>query len=215
MMDAQRMMATHGEKGLHFRRCKNRKFSIPRFLPFLLCCIIVIFVHVAEPVAAFSCPKTSIDLGISQSHKTRSSKNHTSDGILLNSASQGIPDGDEDEPQVAEQRPRLFSSSLEEKVRTAYRRRINADPSFFAKSITEVLVAAGTQLMAEWNRRGAARMATELDFVVPAVLTAVFGKYYRCVEKERKKNANAEKSRTLCILYCIVSYTATRSMSNY
>ncbi len=208
------MMATHGEKGVH------GEFSIPRFLPFLLCYILVIFVHVAEPVAAFSCPKTSIGLGISPSHRIRNGKNHTSDGVLLNSASQGIPDGDEDEAQAAEQRPRLFSSSLgevrswNEKVRTAYRRRTNADPSFFAKSVTEVLVAAGTQLMAEWNRRGAARMATELDFVVPAVLTAVFGKYYRCVEKERKI-ANAEKSRILCILYCILLYATTRSMSNY
>lgn len=32
--------------------------------------------------------------------------------------------------------------------------------------------------MAEWNRRGASRMILELDFVVPAVLTAILGKYY-------------------------------------
>jgi hypothetical protein len=67
---------------------------------------------------------------------------------------------------------------------TGYHRRVNADPAFFWKSITEVLVAAGTQLMAEWNRRGASRMVSELDFVVPAVMTAVFGKYYRCVRNE-------------------------------
>jgi len=63
--------------------------------------------------------------------------------------------------------------------REGYYRRINADPSFFGKSVTEVLVAAGTQLMAEWNRRGSSRILLELDFVFPAILTAVFGKYYR------------------------------------
>ena len=68
------------------------------------------------------------------------------------------------------------------KLRDGYNCRINADPSFFGKSITEVFVAAGTQLMAEWNRRGSSRIFLELDFVVPAVLTAVFGKYYRCVD---------------------------------
>ena len=75
--------------------------------------------------------------------------------------------------------PVLSLRSWKEQVQKGYDRRVNADPSFLGKSITEVLVAAGTQLMAEWNRRGASRMIHEVDFVVPAVLTAVFGKYYR------------------------------------
>ena len=64
---------------------------------------------------------------------------------------------------------------------TGYKLRVAADPSFPAKSVTEVLLAAGTQLAAEWNRRGADRLLPEIDFVAPAVLTAIFGKYYRYV----------------------------------
>jgi hypothetical protein len=60
-----------------------------------------------------------------------------------------------------------------------YRCRIAADPSFPQKSLTEVLMAAGSQFAAEWNRRGSDRLIPEADFVVPAILTAVFGKYYR------------------------------------
>jgi hypothetical protein len=63
--------------------------------------------------------------------------------------------------------------------KTGYSRRVAADPSFQAKSVTEVFLAAGTQLTAEWNRRGSDRLLPEIDFVIPGVLTAVFGKYYR------------------------------------
>ena len=66
-----------------------------------------------------------------------------------------------------------------QELRVGYRRRVAADPAFPAKSITEVLLAAGTQFAAEWNRRGASRLLPEIDFVIPGVLTAVFGKYYR------------------------------------
>ena len=59
-----------------------------------------------------------------------------------------------------------------------YQRRVAADPSFLAKSITEVILAAGTQLVAEVNRRGINRMIPEIDFVVAGVLTAIAGKYY-------------------------------------
>lgn len=68
-----------------------------------------------------------------------------------------------------------------QEVKTGYQRRIAADPLFPQKSVTEVLLAAGTQLAAEWSRRGAIRLIPEADFVIPAILTAVFGKYYRCV----------------------------------
>lgn len=46
------------------------------------------------------------------------------------------------------------------------------------KSATELFLAAGTQLSAEWNRRGTAALVPELDFVVAGVLTAMCGKYY-------------------------------------
>ena len=80
------------------------------------------------------------------------------------------------------------SSSIQrwtQQLQTGYQRRVAADPAFASKSITEVLVAAGTQLTAEWNRRGADRLLPELDFVVPAILTAVFGKYYRYAAQNR------------------------------
>eukprot|EP00535_Pseudo-nitzschia_heimii_P003586 CAMPEP_0197187178 /NCGR_PEP_ID=MMETSP1423-20130617/15367_1 /TAXON_ID=476441 /ORGANISM="Pseudo-nitzschia heimii, Strain UNC1101" /LENGTH=401 /DNA_ID=CAMNT_0042638683 /DNA_START=207 /DNA_END=1412 /DNA_ORIENTATION=+ len=77
--------------------------------------------------------------------------------------------------------------------RKGYYRRINADPSFFGKSVTEVLVAAGTQLMAEWNRRGSSRIVLELDFVFPAILTAVFGKYYSMWRTAKTLDDNEDK----------------------
>jgi len=40
----------------------------------------------------------------------------------------------------------------------------------------KVLLAAGTQFMAELNRRGTTNIITEIDFVVAGVLTAVAGK---------------------------------------
>jgi hypothetical protein len=69
------------------------------------------------------------------------------------------------------------------RIQTGYEQRIAADPSFQAKSITEVCLAAGTQLTAEWNRRGADRLLPEIDFVFPAILAAIFGKYYRYVRE--------------------------------
>ena len=193
-MKTDGMIPSHyGKEAVIFCRCKRRP-NLPNFiLSFLL-----ILVLLGEPVAAFSFPRTSIGLGISrQGRHINGNRNHT---VLLSSVSQGIPDSEEDADSAAQVKAKEQSlahtvgslSPLDkardwnEKVRTAYRRRTNADPSFFAKSITEILVAAGTQLMAEWNRRGASRMITELDFVVPAVLTAVFGKYYRCVHETKK-----------------------------
>ena len=60
-------------------------------------------------------------------------------------------------------------------LKTGFQRRVAADPSFVSKSITEVLLAAGTQFTAEWNRRGVSRLLPEIDFIVPAILTAIFG----------------------------------------
>jgi len=68
---------------------------------------------------------------------------------------------------------------LSNQVKTGYQQRVASDPSFPQKSVTEVVLAAGTQLAAEWKRRGANRLLPEIDFVLPGVLTAIFGKYYR------------------------------------
>eukprot|EP00536_Pseudo-nitzschia_multiseries_P010748 jgi/Psemu1/204028/e_gw1.338.25.1 len=88
--------------------------------------------------------------------------------------------------------PILRVRCWKEQVQKGYARRINADPSFLGKSIAEVLVAAGTQLMAEWNRRGASGMIHELDFVVPAVLTAIAGKYYSMWRTAKTLNGGDE-----------------------
>lgn len=62
-------------------------------------------------------------------------------------------------------------------IATGYERRCAADPAFPLKSLTEVMLAAGTQFAAEYERRGADQIAAEVDFVVAGVLTAVYGKY--------------------------------------
>lgn len=69
--------------------------------------------------------------------------------------------------------------NIGKQIRNGYQVRVAADPSFPQKSCTEILLAAGTQIAAEWNRRGAHRLIPEADFVLPAILTAVFGKYVR------------------------------------
>jgi len=56
-----------------------------------------------------------------------------------------------------------------QQIQDGYDRRVAADPSFLQKSFTEVLLAAGTQLAAEWNRRGSGRLLAEVDFVLPAI----------------------------------------------
>lgn len=63
-------------------------------------------------------------------------------------------------------------------LRTGYQQRCAADAQFPLKSLTEVVLAAGTQLAAEYERRGGrSTMLTEVDFVVAGVLTAMYGKY--------------------------------------
>jgi hypothetical protein len=59
-------------------------------------------------------------------------------------------------------------------LKQGYEHRVAADPSFGIKSVTEVLLAATMQLMAEMNW-----LLPEIDFVFPAILAAVVGKYYR------------------------------------
>lgn len=69
-------------------------------------------------------------------------------------------------------------ATLSDQIREQYRLRIDADPSFVSKSITEVFLAAATQMTAEMSRRGSHRMIVEIDFVVAGLLTAIAGKYY-------------------------------------
>ena len=40
----------------------------------------------------------------------------------------------------------------------------------------KVIIAAGTQFIAEWNSRGQYRIIAEIDFVVAGILTAIVGK---------------------------------------
>lgn len=84
-------------------------------------------------------------------------------------------------PVTAYQGISIPTKKWSKQLSTGYKLRVAADPSFPVKSITEVLLAAGTQLTAEWNRRGRHRLLPEIDFVIPAILTAIFGKYYRYV----------------------------------
>lgn len=154
-----------------------------------------------QPVEAFTPLRTTAILGLHRHRNINNSRNNTSAASTLfgttTDSKNGMGESDEENEGRAAPTPATAtalsppyggassssrrSSSIPGAIRSfqiGYHRRVNADPSFFWKSITEVLVAAGTQLMAEWNRRGASRMVSELDFVVPAVMTAVFGKYY-------------------------------------
>jgi hypothetical protein len=63
-------------------------------------------------------------------------------------------------------------------ISTGYRQRVAADTRFPEKAVAEFLIAAGTQLTAEWNRRGTFGLKNEVDFVVAGVLTACYGKFY-------------------------------------
>lgn len=72
----------------------------------------------------------------------------------------------------------LKSTNIGQSLSTGYQQRVAADSSFPQKCITEILLAAGTQMTAEWNRRGAFGLRNEIDFVVAGVLTACYGKFY-------------------------------------
>jgi hypothetical protein len=74
--------------------------------------------------------------------------------------------------------PSLSVRRWTKSVSTGFQQRVEADSSFPMKSATELVLAAGTQLSAEWNRRGTAAMVPEFDFIVAGVLTAMCGKYY-------------------------------------
>lgn len=69
-------------------------------------------------------------------------------------------------------------AGLVDKISQQYKVRIAADKNFFRKSLTEVFLAATTQLGAEVNRRGIGGLLTEIDFVIAGLFTAIIGKYY-------------------------------------
>ena len=167
----------NGKEAITCRRCNGSSVNL------FFIGIIVVLLLIVQPVGAFTAPRSTIGLGLYR--RSVQNQNSTTSHKIGENEEHGL-----EQKTHASAIHKVFVSPLQkvqswnDKVRTAYRKRTNADPSFFAKSVTEVLVAAGTQLMAEWNRRGASRMVSELDFVVPAVLTAVFGKYYRWVSKK-------------------------------
>lgn len=72
----------------------------------------------------------------------------------------------------------LSFGQLLSNVQRQYAQRIAADSNFLYKSITEVILAAGTQFMAEVGKRGIHQIVTEIDFVIAGILTAIAGKYY-------------------------------------
>eukprot|EP00979_Chaetoceros_neogracilis_P014426 scaffold4640_cov283-Chaetoceros_neogracile.AAC.3 len=63
-------------------------------------------------------------------------------------------------------------------IKEQFALRLAADPNFVSKSITEVILAAITQFIAECSRRGRTNMITEIDFVIAGIFTAIAGKYY-------------------------------------
>jgi hypothetical protein len=63
-------------------------------------------------------------------------------------------------------------------IKEQFALRLAADPNFVSKSVTEVILAAITQFIAECSRRGRTNMITEIDFVIAGIFTAIAGKYY-------------------------------------
>lgn len=90
-------------------------------------------------------------------------------------------DGDETDSTPIERGGSSLPSepvSMIQTIQRQYHLRVDADPNFLSKSITEVFLAAATQLTAEVNRRGFNGLMIEIDFVVAGLLTAIAGKYY-------------------------------------
>ena len=164
------------------------------FSTFCYCCVIIIALVLHVPggcyyqhVAAFTTSSTSSSSSTAATNGRARNQNHRYRGMYKNvhNKSNVFHKNDDDEKEEKDHRKSSSSSSSSWKLqlKNAYDRRVNADPSFFSKSITEIIVAAGTQLMAELNRRGVSRIIPELDFVLPAIVAAIFGKYYRYVYK--------------------------------
>jgi len=65
-----------------------------------------------------------------------------------------------------------------------FRQRIAADPEFISKTIFEVIITASTHCIA----RGRRNILPEIDFVIAAILTGVFGRYYAMWSVARTKD---------------------------
>lgn len=84
-------------------------------------------------------------------------------------------------------------------IALGWKARVAADPNFQIKSAAEILLAAGTQLSAEWNRRGDS-LLPEIDFVVAGILTAIAGKYFSMWKVARTKDDDASSPKQLAVL---------------
>ena len=156
------------------------------FSTFRYCCVIIALVlHVPggcyyQHVAAFTTSTSSSSTAAATNGRARN-QNHRYRGMYKNVHDKSNIFNKNDDEKDNRKSSSSSSPSWKLQLKNAYDRRVNADPSFFSKSITEIIVAAGTQLMAELNRRGVSRIIPELDFVLPAIFAAIFGKYYRYV----------------------------------
>lgn len=95
----------------------------------------------------------------------------------------------------------LSVTKVAQSVSTGYQQRVAADPSFPAKAVTEIFLAAGTQMAAEWNRRGASHLKTELDFVVAGVLTACYGKFFSMWRVAPSTMTDSESDATDAVVF--------------
>lgn len=85
-----------------------------------------------------------------------------------------------------------------EGITVGYNRRVAADPSFPIKSIAEVLLAASTQFAAEIKNRGATNVLPQIDFVFPAILTAIAGKYISMWKTAKTQTGESDAGIAQC-----------------
>ncbi|OEU09260.1 hypothetical protein FRACYDRAFT_248596 [Fragilariopsis cylindrus CCMP1102] len=155
-----------------------------------------------QPVAAFTTSTATNGRARNQNHRYRGmDKNVHNKSNVFNK--------NDDEKEEKDHQKESSSSPWKLQLKNAYDQRVNADPSFFSKSITEIIVAAGTQLMAELNRRGVSRIIPELDFVLPAIFAAIFGKYYSMWRTAKTLDSNDGESYDSKILKSSKSSTSS------
>lgn len=92
----------------------------------------------------------------------------------------------------------LFSIQFSnDNIIKGYNQRIEADPKFLKKSIIEITLAASTQFIAEYNRRGGNNILIEIDYVLAGILTAIIGKYYSMWKTAKTKQPLSQPISTL------------------
>jgi hypothetical protein len=203
--------------------------SIRQYRTFLLCNLLTILSHGANPLLSRIQTTTAYQFKFRRRQHLGNAplimptasvfgKNQSTPSSALSSATS--------DDELSVERPSSSKVDIARKIsptvwiqqlKVGYERRVAADPRFGSKSITEVILAATTQLMAEWNRRGADRLLPEFDFVFPAILAAVFGKYYRCVlyrgvikMLEDQQNIPADRVY-VCVCVCVCIQTCVRA----